>query len=268
MDEKEDILCIYSEITDIINNKLIYNFEYKPCLKVYSIGNVMNFCTITDASYFEDTFGNNITYHRPCCIIDIDTGEMSFTDIKQTAKYILQLADKFSVISCDFHWKSEQSCHLTTCFMDFFNKNYNYFDINGYFNFGLNKKRNNKISFVKPMLVWTKAIIDEIYLITDNKIKLKPSKFSYYRRYNKSYIIRTDLPYIHDCPKGLEEGVCTFYCKWMDILLNSKDTNNNRLYDFEGARLYISSLTSEERKKNIKQIFDKSWNIYKEIVYK
>ena len=146
-------------------------------------------------------------------------------------------------------------------------KKYN-FDINGYFNFGLSKKRNNKISFVRPMLVWTKAIIDEIYLITNNKIKLKPSKFSYYRRYNKSYIIRTDLPYIHDCPKGLEEGVCTFYCKWMDILLNSKDTNNNRLYDFEGARLYISSLTSEERKKNIKQIFDKSWNIYKEIVYK
>ena len=99
MNEKEDILCIYSEITDIINNKLIYNFEYKPCLKVYSIGNVMNFCTIADASDFEDTSGNSITYNRPCCIIDIDTGEMSFTDTKQTAKYILQLADKFSVIS-------------------------------------------------------------------------------------------------------------------------------------------------------------------------
>jgi len=297
--EKEGLLCEHSQITDIVHNKFIYNKNYKPNLKTHSIGNVMNVCNanIFNKSKNKAMFDGDF-FQRPLCKININTGDMIFTDINQTASYILELVSKnHTTITCDIHWQGYRSAHITACYMDFINKEYNYFDVNGGYNFSLYRERNTKrtpileynlngykkvqylgrlrsnlnrsIKFnhqcaIKPMLLWIKAIIDEIYRLSSIRtklgIKLKPGKYTFYKRkHGNIYGIRHDLPYIHDSPKELENGTCAFYCKWMDLLITKKK------YTFEEARFHIASLTPDQRKLYITSLFNKIWNIYTKI---
>ena len=291
-DEKEEILCVNSPIMDIVTNKLIYKKEYNFNFKTYCVGNIIN---NIDKDIFKSknmVFLSEKICHRPSCTININKCTMVFTDINQVANYIINLKKNHghNVITCDFHWKGYNSAHLTTCYFDLLNEEYNYFDINQTFDFSSYKKRNiykkikrknysisnghrktiyeikcnnfNNQNAIKPMILWIKTIVNEIHKL-DKGIKLKLGRYSFYKqKNNNSYEIRTDIPNIHDCPKELENGTCTFYCRWIDILMNIKDKNNKQVYNFENSILYIVSLNSSQRKIYIKKLFNMIWNIY------
>lgn len=311
IDEKEAILTTTSQIVEQVNNKLVLGKQYKPNLKVYVVGNTINRPPTLDTfisaehinsrshRYIDDDIelkynpeqydvDDKQYYHqRPSCTIDVDEGEIIFTDIHETAKYLIQLmSDGVNTTACDFHWQGYESAHATACYIDFLSKEYNYFDINRDFNFknyrerGFKKKiqlmcsrrcigggistgcrkfvhRRKEINFshyetIKPMRLWIQAIIAEIYILTN--IKIKPSKHSFYKKNKYGYGTRMDLPEIHDCPEGMKDGACTFYCRWIDILMQEMS--------FEDALHYIISLSSDQRKKYIKTLFDKTWDLY------
>lgn len=305
-DEKESILTITSQLVEQINNKLVYeklvpNFFkiYKPNLKTRVESNLINrgveISTFTDSKMYhydddDDKNDDGFIYHyqqRPSCEINVDEGEVVFTDIHETAKYLIKLnKEGVNTIACDFNWQGYKLAHATACYIDFSKREYNYFDVNRYFNFthyrtrGLQKgvylvrRRSNgekfhvrkrkcinfdKTEIIKPMIMWTEAIMNEIYRLQN--IKIVNGRYSFYKKTKHGYNARMDLPSIHDCPEGLERGVCTFYCRWMDILMNPSDISNVGM-SFEEARIYMTSLSSMERKKYIKTLFDKTWDLY------